>query len=249
MTVLVGVKCKDGIVIGADSMATSAMGPHSLMQTTSNDKIVTVGERMLLASTGAVGLGQRLQGVVQELWDNKKLQGNCLECSALISRGALENFASTRVPMRQHDGLGFGALLGIVANGEAHLVEFGVTDFQPEIKEKKISYVAMGSGQMLAEPFLAFVNRVLWKEEVPDVELAKMGVFWVLDHTIKLAPGGVGAPIMLATIKGGGTKWKASVTRETQEQAQYISELENSISAQEPVAAAQPTPPPKPPTS
>ena len=49
------------------------------------------------------------------------------------------------------------------------LAEFGTTDFQPEIKTGKLFFVSMGSGQMLANPFLAFVCRVLWDSKMPDV--------------------------------------------------------------------------------
>jgi hypothetical protein len=52
---------------------------------------------------------------------------------------------------------------------------------------------------MLADPFLAFVSKLLWKSKMPTVEEAKLGVYWVLDHTLKLAPGKVGPPIRLAT--------------------------------------------------
>jgi hypothetical protein len=38
-------------------------------------------------------------------------------------------------------------------------------DFQPEIKRGKLFFVSMGSGQPLADPFLAFVKRVLWKDQ------------------------------------------------------------------------------------
>ena len=51
----------------------------------------------------------------------------------------------------------------------------------------------MGSGQVLADPFLAFVSRVLWQGKQPDVKTATFGVYWALDHAIKFAPGGIGA--------------------------------------------------------
>lgn len=40
-------------------------------------------------------------------------------------------------------------------NAYAHLCEFSTNDFQPEFKEiNRLWYVAMGSGQTLAEPFI-----------------------------------------------------------------------------------------------
>jgi hypothetical protein len=62
-------------------------------------------------------------------------------------------------------------------------------DFQPEIKRGKLFFVSMGSGQPLADPFLAFVKRVLWKDQTPTVDAAKIGVYWALSHTIDCASG------------------------------------------------------------
>ena len=81
---------------------------------------------------------------------------------------------------------------------------------------------------MLADPFLAFVCRVLWKNEMPTVDRGKFGVYWVLDHTIKLAPGKVGLPIRLATLRLVDGKWVAK-EQDTQESAQYIASLEEHI--------------------
>ena len=69
MTVLVGVLCSDGLVVGADSIATSSAGMHPLIQVRSDDKIKIIGGRVIIAGTGAVGLGQRFHAVVQKAWD------------------------------------------------------------------------------------------------------------------------------------------------------------------------------------
>jgi hypothetical protein len=74
-------------------------------------------------------------------------------------------------------GLQFGALIGAYLEQAPRLVEFGSMDFQPEFKEGKLFFVSAGSGQLLADPFLAFVSRVLWKGMMPTVELARFGVY------------------------------------------------------------------------
>jgi hypothetical protein len=118
------------------------------------------------------------------------------------------------------------------------LAEFGTTDFQPEIKTGKLFFVSMGSGQMLADPFLAFVCRVLWDSKMPDVDRGKFGVYWVLAHTIKLAPGQVGPPIRLATLRQAKGVWVAE-EQDTQESAQYIDELEKHIGGFAPQATIE----------
>ena len=60
---------------------------------------------------------------------------------------------------------------------------------------------------------------------MPTVERGKFGVYWVLDHTIKLALGLIGPPICLATLTDVNNKWIAK-EQDTQEAAQYVRELE-----------------------
>ena len=87
----------------------------------------------------------------------------------------------------------------------------------------------MGSGQPLADPLLAFVSRVLWNNIMPTVEIGKFGVYWALDHAIKLAPGGVGGPIKIAILRMREGEWKAEEFDDTQEGAQYVADLEEHI--------------------
>lgn len=245
MTILVGVRCTDGVVIGVDSVATSAHGPNPLVQILSNDKLQKIGNRGLLACTGSVGLAQRVKLIADTMWTGKEFKGNPMDCACKLANGALQNFQSTGVQRHPHHGIGFGALLAMAIDDNAELVEFGTTDFQPELKQGKLFAVSMGSGQVLADPFLAFVSRVLWNNSVPDVKLAKAGVFWVLDHTIKYAPGGVGEPIKLGVLQRIRGDWKTEILEDTQEQSQFIAALERKIGPELAMEDAEATNPPE----
>lgn len=102
-----------------------------------------------------------------------------------------------------------------------------------------------------ARPFLAFVNRVLWKGTMPTVEFGRLGVYWTLDHTIKCAAGGIGGKIRIATLRKIDGKWAASEVLETEEPAQFISEIEAQIGSQalRVVEDAKASPPPLPPST
>ena len=251
MTVLVGVKCTDGVVIGADSMATTTHGPAHLLQTPT-DKIQIIGGKVIIAGSGSVGLCQRFTDVVQVLWSANHFRNNLWDCLRGISASAIQDFKSTHVPyMGPPNGFGFGALLAAPIEDRAHLVEYGIADVQPELKDGKLTFVAMGSGQMLAEPFVAFVRRVLWAGGEPDVQAATFGVYWALDHTIKYAPGGIGEPIKIAILKRVKGQWKARLLddEELQERLQHIGQFEERIGQypreilEEPRIAAPPAPP------
>jgi hypothetical protein len=202
------------------------MGNFPLIQIDFDRKIQIFEERVIVATTGSIGFSQRLHfhvdaAVKGRVFDNLDIR----ESSGNISKRLLTDFAGTNVMHHPQEGLRFGALLAAKVKDGHYLAEYATTDFQPEIKKDKLFFVSMGSGQVLADPFLAFVRRTLWKDQMPTVDEGKFGVYWVLDHTVRLAPGRVGPPIRLATLRQVGDKWIAS-QQDTQESAQYIAELE-----------------------
>ncbi len=250
MTIIVGVRCTDGIVVGADSVATSAIGPQPFIHLQSNSKLRIFPENIIVAATGAVGYTQRLYHHVEAAIKGgvfKNLPVN--ECTTNITKRLLTDFQNSMVQNHPQHGLGYGALLAAAIKDEPYLVEYATTNFQPELKQDKLFFVSMGSGQVYADPFLAFVCRVLWNNKMPTVDDGKFGVYWVLEHTIRLAPGGVGGPIKLATLRKIDGQWKAEGFEDTQEQSQYISELEAYVAkfARKTIEEAPVSQPPEPP--
>jgi len=230
MTVLVGVRCTDGVVVGADSMATSSFAQSGLTGAPM-DKIAIIGNKVILAGTGAVGLGQRFEAIVTNHVGKRTFASNeTVEGSKLLCREAMADFSSTGAILPQK-GVPYGAMLAIGCEGKGQLVEFEFGSFQPEVKRGKIFSVSMGSGQQLSEPFLAFVSRVLWNDSAPDVKNAKFGVLWALEHCIKYAPGGVGEPIQIAVLQKHGSDWRAELLTEAEfeEQRQHIDAIEAKI--------------------
>jgi hypothetical protein len=248
VTVLVGVRCIDGVVIGSDSIATSSMGQFPLIHLQYDGKIEIFSESVIVATTGAIGYSQRLHYHVKEAIRGHVFKNyDSRECTNNISKRFLTELGNSMANWHPQEGVRFGALIAANLKDGPCLAEFGTNDFQPEIKGEKIFFVSMGSGQMLADPFLSFVSRVLWKGKMPTVDDGKLGVHWVLDHTIKLAPGKVGPPIRLATLRKLGEQWVAK-EQDTQESAQYISELEGYIGKfmTAPIETAKPEPIPEP---
>lgn len=227
MTVLVGVKCTDGIVVGADSAATSAAGQVQLLKMAS-DKIDIVDGRVIVAGTGQIGLGQRFSAVVKEAHQSKLFQQTTMTAATQLAAASIRDFAATNAPM----GV-FGALLAAPIEDHGQLIEFAVADFQPEVKSDKLNFVSMGSGQMLAEPFLSFVHRTFWRSKTPDVKSAVFGVYWALHHTIQCAPGFVGPPIVLAMLTKSPKGWVAEMIGDEDlgEQAEHMKAIEEHIAA------------------
>jgi 20S proteasome alpha/beta subunit len=196
VTILVGVRCSDGVVIGADGIATSSMGAAPLIHLEADPKIRIFGDKVIVATTGAIGYTQRLHSLIETaekggVFNNLAAR----DATTNISKRLITDLQESKAPTWPGEGLRFGCLLAAANKEGPYLAEFGTTDFQAELKGGKIFFVSMGSGQMLADPFLAFVCRVLWDNKMPGVDRGKFGVYWVLAHTIKLAPGTVGPPI------------------------------------------------------
>lgn len=64
MTLIVGIKCDDGIVLGADGAATlGVMGQSTVRQATK--KLDILKESVVVGVSGPVGLAQRIRGEIE----------------------------------------------------------------------------------------------------------------------------------------------------------------------------------------
>lgn len=193
MTILVGVLCKDGVVVGADSAATFSAGQVRTIEQQTK-KIEIVAERVVVACSGQMGLGQRFVAVVDAAWKNGVFQEPPIEVGKKLSAAAIADFAVTSSPRH---------ICGLVAfpcNGKPMLCEFSQDQFQPELKTDNLWYVSMGSGQSIADPFLGFIREVMWHDGLPSHREAAFAVTWTLSQAIKLNPGGINGPIQIATL-------------------------------------------------
>ena len=73
----------------------------------------------------------------------------------------------------------------------------------PEQVTDELPFVALGSGQNIADPFLAFLKRILWADRKPTVGEGRFVAAWTIHHAEKVVPGFVGGPIQMACL---GTK-------------------------------------------
>lgn len=201
MTAIVGILCKDGVVIGTDSSATFVHGQHfrTIEQTT--EKIEIVANNVIIAGTGAIGLGQRFCEVIATAWKKGRFTHHPIDVGRELCKDAIDDFASTGAIRGQ-----YGAIVGFFGGGKPQLCEFGVQDLQPEFKTEHLWYCSMGSAQPITDPFLAFMREIFWENGLPNLQEGTFAVTWTLDLAIHINPGGVNGPIRMAVleqIKGG----------------------------------------------
>jgi 20S proteasome alpha/beta subunit len=226
MTVLVGVKCKDGIVIGSDSSATFGAGQISTIEQTTK-KIEIIDEKIIVAGTGQIGLGQRFCDAINENYVKKDIFNgqNAVQMATTMTQLAIIEFRKTNV----HPGQ-YGALVAYPANEDIHLCEFSTTDLQPELKTSGLWYVSMGGGQLIADPFLGFMRSVFWYDGMPNLQDGIFIAAWTLDHAIQVNPGGVNGPIQIATLtkKSDGSPFARMLS--DFELAEHIDNISGAIS-------------------
>jgi len=206
LTSIVGVYCEDGVVIGTDSSTTFGDGITPTIEQPS-EKLKIIGDRIIIAGTGQVGLGQRFISVVQKEHEGRVLEGKSgLEVAKIFSRKAIDDFLETHAPANS-----YGALVAYPTGSKSNLCEFAVKDFQPEMKNENIWYVSMGSARFITDTFLAFIREVFWNNGIPNVNDAIFAVYWTLQHAVAINPGGVNDPIRIAVLDKTSGKLRARI--------------------------------------
>src|SRR5258708_11048106 len=173
MTLIIGIKCSDGIVMGADGAATfGSLGQQTIRQETK--KLDIIENRVIVGTSGPIGLGQRIKSEIQALWtDGRQNLGAQKPAEAMrIVREALwQKHLNLEMQVAQVTAGVIGQQLALQIalsqtvvclplNGVSRLIQF---DHQGPPEEAMITlpFVAIGSGQSIADPFLAFLRRLL----------------------------------------------------------------------------------------
>jgi 20S proteasome alpha/beta subunit len=215
VTLIVGIRCQDGIVLAADSAATfDAAGIHTIRQ--SVNKLEIISDCMVIGVSGAVGLGQQLRdqildfyeaGALAELSNGTRDLTSSMVMTALrhhlwmnVIKTEMESAGATMNVYRQaaNNAIAF-TLLALPILGQPCLIQF-MPSGAPEEATVDLPFVAIGSGQSIADPFLAFLRRVLWPDGLPTLEMGTLTAIWAVNHAIETNSGGVAAPIKAAVL-------------------------------------------------
>lgn len=205
MTAIVGVLCRDGLVIGTDSSATFTTGAVPTIEQPT-EKLHIYSGAVIVADTGQGGFGQRFGHIVEVAYTGKVFLGtnHHIDVGVELCKRAVQDFSSTMANRGT-----YGALVGFSLNNKPYLCEFAVADFQPEFKNETIWYCSMGSGQQIIDPFLALMREIFWNHGLPTVQDATFAVTWALDHAIKINPGGINGPARIAVMERNSGKFQA----------------------------------------
>jgi hypothetical protein len=150
-----------------------------------------------------------------------------------------------------------GTILAQQFNNGLELVQFNHSA-APEFATEALPFVAIGSGQPTADPFLAFIRRILWKKP-PTMADGIFAVWWTLHHAITVSPGGIADPKQIAVLEwkqdGKNKRCAAreldeSELKETEEAVRraenHIQKFDRNVTVVE--DGPKPMPPPPPPS-
>ena len=209
---------------------------------------ISCRKRMIMAVSGQVGLGQLYCDRVEGLWKANKLgrditlpdvQRLLQEAIFQDAQLAMARAASTVPLVGNAVALALASSASLVAlpvggiNGHPELIQCNHVG-STEAATEDLPYVAIGSGQHLADPFLAFLRRLFWGGTTPRLAQGVFAVVWTLTHAIKVTPGGVSEPIQLATLtkeKGNELSARLLTPEELQEHQQSVTEAESYLAS------------------
>ena len=219
MTLIVGIRCQDGVVLGADQAATlGGLGLITVAQSTPR-KVEIVGVDALIATSGPIGLGQIAKGAFAKALANPESFGGDTwevmnELRALFwphvaeALHAAQTAAAVVGPAAAQSAL-MQTLIAMPVRKIPTLFQFD-TQCSPEEATADLPFVAIGSGQAIADPFLAFLKDVRWTDgELPTINEGEFSTFWTIQESVRAAPGYIGGQPVLFRIAGDGERWKA----------------------------------------
>lgn len=207
MTAIIGIKCSDGIVIGADSsMSSTDMAGQRIIETNIETKINIIGGKFIIAGAGEIGYNQRFNAVIEKQFKEEKAfklkEQTDLEIGKLLSGFGNKDFHETHFTQ-----VNYSVLAAYPSkNGPTlcHLIG-GQSNFQPEIVTLDgMGYASIGGGQYITDPFLAFFKKLFWQDGPPDLGDGKFATAWALEHICDINAGGISGPIHISVLENAG---------------------------------------------
>lgn len=232
VTLIVGVICRDGVVIGADSIATASTAVEHQI----SNKITIEEDDVLIACSGTAGLSQLIKEELRGKWYEIKQLNHLKDVRNAITKAMHLQIepVSQRAKSAGKPFGGCDTLVALPIDYTPTLLHFTQLADSFEITSE-LPFESIGSGKRHADPFLAFVKRILWGDSAPNsTRIAIFGVLWTLQHVSRVSAGlGVGGPHWIAVLERKNGAWKAERLGEAElsEHRQAIIEAEDALRA------------------
>jgi hypothetical protein len=216
MTLIVGILCQDGIVVGADGAATmGALGQSTARQSVKKLSLLTSPLPMVIGVSGPMGMSQKITNVFSKInlsgrsgsppnpveamvTIRNQLWTECIQPEVKIAVEAQKLFGNI-----SNSDANCACIAALPVSRQLTLINFNQQG-TPELATKDLPFVAIGSGQYCADPFLAFLRRIFWPDRQPKLAEGIFATWWTLDQAIKTSPGGIAEPKQIAILEMNG---------------------------------------------
>jgi Proteasome subunit len=226
VTLIVGIRCQDGIVLGSDAAATSGtlLDGNTIVLATS--KLEVYGGYVVLGVAGAVGMGQNFHRTLSQHVTDHSLKRRPWKSVSNAREWLRDSFWPFVKPGWDHatelnknlnpafhqgvfSAVNTSSLVAFPIEDECHLLELDHL-CEPMECTDNLPFATIGIGKVHADPFLAFIRRIFWPSSPPTLQDGIFATVWALQQAIMLSPGGVGGPITVVTLANNdGRGWKA----------------------------------------
>lgn len=188
MTIVVCIKCVDGIAIASDSMLTIGEAQQS------GQKIHVIEQQQLFAFAGDLSLAERFRVFATTHYPLLAEAGHKFDYATAIAASLANNLRLTGIEP-QTANLMTVLIHEFKGDVEACLFTAGVN---PRYLDSDHFSCAMGSGASAALPFLNFLLETFTSNRQPELIDGKLFATWAVKYAIDRLAGGVGGDIDLA---------------------------------------------------
>jgi 20S proteasome alpha/beta subunit len=195
MTIVVAIKCSDGVVVSSDSMITV----NEFAQYTGKKIHLLPGQpEQLFAFAGNLAYAERFRAVATFMANQLTTNEHKLKYATDVGGGLFNNLQLTGLKPLEVE---LETILAFVKDGVPEVCVFDLGS-QPHYLDQDYYYVTLGSGSVAATPFLKFLTDILFfKGRQPTVAEGKLLGTWAVKYAIDTLAQGVGTPIDIATIE------------------------------------------------
>ncbi len=147
MTLIIGVKCEDSVVIGADSIRTYG----SRIEQEVSNKIQIVDDDILIGTSGAVGLSQLIKDELSIIWTRVKKQRRISSARTIISDAMLAQIspARNRADKLKNRFEGCRSIIALPLQDNHVLLQYDAHANSVEISDES-PFISIGSGSFQA---------------------------------------------------------------------------------------------------
>jgi hypothetical protein len=234
MTLIVGILCKDGVVMASDSAAMFGAEGRPTIGQQYVRKLHKVTENIIFSSTGAVGISQLLTDKGEKCPTPETAMDRIGKEIVQVVGPYLNTAQFQRNIIGEAHSSLCKSMVALPVNKRPYLFSFDYNG-APERSTSELPFISMGSGQPIADPFLALLHRLLWKGAEPTVAEGRLAGVWTILHVSQTNPGGVGGPPQLATLTGSPGKMptvEVGGEEDIEEHVQKISAVEQALQSE-----------------